>query len=96
MSFGLRLKAMIKEERVSQRQFSEEINFPLTTLEYNIAGRSEPSGALLIKIGSHEKYRKYAMWLLNGEVQPGTGQVCPSFSILEQCGLSESESKKRA
>ena len=96
MSMGKRLKSILLEEGVSQRQFSEVIQIPLRSLEAVVGETRKPSSDLLAKIGKHEQFRKYTMWLLTGEVQPGTGQVCPSFSIQEQCGLAVSKSQKKA
>ena len=98
VSLGKRLKAIIKEEKMSQRAFANEMNLSVTAIEHYIAERRIPSGELFIAMGSHEKFRKYTMWLLSGVVQPRSGQISPAFSTQEQCGLitGEEDSQKKA
>ncbi|ODS10363.1 helix-turn-helix domain-containing protein [Vibrio scophthalmi] len=97
MSFRKRLKAIIKEERRSQREFAEIVGIPLSTIEGYLNGKSQPTTGALEKIIQCEEYKKYTYWLMTGETLPESGQVCPSFSILEKCGLvDESSEQKRA
>lgn len=96
MSFGKRLKAVIKEEGFTQKGFAKEIDTPFRAIEEYIGERNKPSGELFMKIGTHEIFKKYTMWLLGGEIEPESGQVCPDFSTQEQCGLTGGSSQKRA
>ncbi|UKA08847.1 helix-turn-helix domain-containing protein [Photobacterium damselae subsp. damselae] len=96
MSFKKKLKAIIKEERYTQKQFAEMVDIPLSSLEKYLLGKSDPSYKVLVKIVTHPNFSKYTMWLMGGEVQPNSGQVCPDISTQEQCGLLKKESEKRA
>ena len=98
MLFEKRLKSVIKEERLTQKEFALEMSTPLRTIEEYVAGRSKPSGELFMKLSNHEKFRKYTMWLLSGTVDPSAGQICPAFSTQEKCGLipGEVDSQKMA
>ncbi len=98
MSLGKRLKVIIKEEGLSQRAFADEMNLSVTAIEHYIAERRVPSGELFIGMGKHEKFKKYTMWLLTGDVEPNSGQICPAFSTQEQYGLitGESDIQKKA
>ncbi|WP_406732708.1 helix-turn-helix transcriptional regulator [Vibrio scophthalmi] len=96
MILDKRLKAIIKEERYSQREFAEMVDIPIGSLEAYLSGRSIPSTLAVMKIVNHVKFEKYTLWLMTGKIAPENGQVCPSFSILEQCGLLEKQSQKRA
>ncbi|MUK93727.1 helix-turn-helix domain-containing protein [Aliivibrio fischeri] len=91
VSLGKRLKAVIKEEGLSQRAFAERMNLSVTAIEHYIAERRTPSGELFIEMGKSERFRKYTMWLLTGSVEPNSGQVCPAFSTQEKCGLTAGE-----
>ncbi|WP_023604594.1 helix-turn-helix domain-containing protein [Aliivibrio logei] len=88
MEFGKRIKSIIKEERYSQREFAVLIDIPLGTLEGYLSERAELSGKALGKIANHEKFKKYTLWLMTGEVNSDAGQVCPAFSTQEKCGLT--------
>mgnify|MGYP001183595793 CR=1 FL=1 len=91
MSFGQRLKSVIKEEGLTQREFSEEVGVALRALEEYINERRKPSGDLFMRLSENQRFRKYTMWLLSGTVEPDAGQVCPAFSTQEQCGLTTGE-----
>ncbi|MGR5464537.1 helix-turn-helix domain-containing protein [Photobacterium damselae] len=88
MTIGNRLKAIIKEERISQRRFAEEMALTVTTIENYISERRTPSGEFFLQIGNHPVFSKYTMWLLTGHVEPNSGQVSPAFSTQERCGLT--------
>ncbi|HIF9405230.1 helix-turn-helix domain-containing protein [Photobacterium damselae] len=96
MTFGKRLKAVIKEERYSQRAFAEVVGIPLRSIENYLSDRQEPTYSAIVKIVTNPKFSQYTMWLLNGRVEPDSGQVCPDFSTQEQCGLVSSDSQKKA
>ncbi|MGR5241791.1 helix-turn-helix domain-containing protein [Photobacterium damselae] len=96
MTFGKRLKALIKEERYSQRAFAEIVGIPLRSIENYLSDRQEPTYSAIVKIVTNPKFSQYTMWLLAGQVEPDSGQVCPDFSTQGQCGLLKKESKKQA
>lgn len=87
MSFSKRLKAIIKEERYSQKAFAKTVGIPLRTLEDYLAGRTEPGLQAVTKIVGHPIFKKYALWLICSDNSPNPIQTCPSSSTQEQCGL---------
>lgn len=91
VSFGKRLKAVIVEEGISQREFAEEMNLSKKAVENYVAEKRIPGGELFMTMTKHKVFRKYTMWLLSGEVEPNSGQVCPAFSTQEKCGLIAGE-----
>jgi transcriptional regulator with XRE-family HTH domain len=98
MSFGKRLKSVIKEERYTQGEFAIEMNLSRGRIEEYIAERNKPSGDLFMAMTKHSVFRKYTLWLLSGEVEPNSGQICPAFSTQEKCGLitGENDTRKKA
>lgn len=96
MTFGKKLRAVIKEERYSQRAFAEIVGIPLRSIENYLSDKQEPTYSAIVKIVTHPEFSKYTMWLLHGQVKPESGQICPDFSTQEQCGLQGKESKKQA
>lgn len=81
---------------MSQKIFAEEIGVSLGTVEQYLSGKRVPAGDVIIKIVSHEQFKKYTIWLLTGEVEEGSDQVSPKLSIQEKCGLIADGSKKQA
>ena len=96
MSFGKRLKAIIKEEGMIQKVFAQEIDISLGGLERYLSGKRVPAGDVIMKIVSHERFKKYTMWLLTGEFEEGSDQTSPKLSIQEKCGLIADGSEKQA
>lgn len=91
MSFPKRLKSIIKEENLTQKEFGDLVGIQLKMVQRYLSGTSEPSGGALMKISTHNRFRKYTIWLLTGNVEPNSGQVCPAFSTQEKCGLIAGE-----
>ncbi|MEC4728148.1 helix-turn-helix domain-containing protein [Shewanella sp. D64] len=75
------LKCVLKEEKLSQRQFADLIDIPLRSLEAYLSGEREPKQSFSMKISSHPQFKKYTLWLMTGTTAPESGQVCPAFSI---------------
>ena len=96
MTFGKKLKAIIKEEGFTTKDFAETIDVPVSTLTRYLYDKSDAPSSVVAKIASNEQFRKYTMWLLTGEVEEGSDQVSPKLSIQEKCGLIADESKKKA
>ncbi|MDD9158254.1 helix-turn-helix transcriptional regulator [Aliivibrio sp. S4TY2] len=88
MSFEKKLKAIIKEEGYSQAGFASEIGISTSAVEKYISGKQEPAGGVMLRIVNHEKFKKYTLWLMTGDVNPDAGQICPAFSTQEKCGLT--------
>ncbi|NAW59626.1 MULTISPECIES: helix-turn-helix domain-containing protein [unclassified Vibrio] len=96
MSFGKRLKAVIKEERYSQREFAEILGIPLRSLENYLSDKQRPRLDGVLEMLQRPELEKYTLWLMTGKTNPEAGQVCPAFSTQEQCGLVQEDSQKQA
>lgn len=94
MNFGERLKYVIQEEGMSQRQFAEEMDMSLVAIERYISGKREPASKFFVKFSESKKFNKYLVWLLSGNVEPGVGQVCPAFSTQNTQETLQSVGKK--
>ncbi|GAL28577.1 hypothetical protein JCM19239_5760 [Vibrio variabilis] len=51
-----------------------------------------------MKITKHERFKKYAYWLMTDEILPESGQIAPDFSILLELGIigKSTDDKKTA
>ncbi|MEC4729172.1 helix-turn-helix domain-containing protein [Shewanella sp. D64] len=78
MDFNEKLRAIIKEERLSQREFAELTGISTSSLEKYLSGRQEPKTSATIKIVNHVMFEKYTLWLMTGKTKPEYGQVCPA------------------
>ncbi|AVI66969.1 hypothetical protein CKQ84_14345 [Shewanella sp. WE21] len=94
MNFGERLKYVIQEEGMSQRQFAEEMDMSLVAIERYISGKREPASKFFVKFSESKVFNKYLVWLLSGNVEPGVGQVCPVFSTQNTQETLQSVGKK--
>ncbi|WP_186809358.1 helix-turn-helix domain-containing protein [Aliivibrio fischeri] len=88
MTIQKRLKALIKEERYSQKTFAEMIGIPLRSLENYISGRQDPGSAVMVKITNHPEFKKYTLWLMTGDSEQGFIQTSPSKATQKKCGIN--------
>lgn len=80
MSFIERLRLIIEDEGLSQRQFAELIDIPLGSLEHYLSGKREAKQGVVSRITNHPRLQKYTLWLMTETTAPESGQVCPAFS----------------
>lgn len=78
MNLAERLKAVRAREGVTQAVMCSEVGLALSTYKkYESNQRQEVSLLAMQKIVTHERYRKYALWLLTGDLAVTTAQVSP-------------------
>lgn len=75
-----KVKAIRKAEGLSQGEFCEITGISISTVKKYETGILEPGGGTLMKITSNPRFKKYAMWLMTGDVAPEVGQISPPLS----------------
>ncbi|CZX68194.1 helix-turn-helix domain-containing protein [Enterobacter hormaechei] len=90
---GDKVKAIREAEQLSQVQFAEKTGISISTIKKYETGRMEPGGITLLKITTHEQFKKYALWLMTDETNESAGQVCPALS---PDGLESTSSTQKA
>lgn len=88
MKFHEKIKLVRMAEGLSQRQFSQIIDLPLSTLRKYELDSSIPNIQNLMKITKNPRFKKYALWLTTDETAPEVGQIAPPLS-LDGCENSE-------
>ena len=97
MNIGLKLKAIRLAEEIERDEMSQLVDIPRGTIRNYEQGVNNPRSDILTKITNHERFKKYAYWLMTDDVLPASGQVSPDFSILLRCGIIHEENiNKRA
>ncbi|OEC82342.1 transcriptional regulator [Photobacterium damselae subsp. damselae] len=98
MDLGKKIKAIRIAEKLSQLQMSEILDIPIGNLRNWEQDRTELKTDNLMKFTKHERFKKYAYWLMTDDTLPESGQIAPDFSILLELGIVESdtEGKKTA
>lgn len=97
MEIEKKLKAMRIAEGLSREDMSELVGVSKYSIRNYEQGTREIKAEMLAVITANPAFDKYAYWLLTGKTLPESGQVCPAFSIQEQCGIiSEEKNIKRA
>ncbi|HHP0486676.1 TPA: helix-turn-helix domain-containing protein [Vibrio harveyi] len=91
MDFGKKIKAIRVAEGLSRQEMVQLTDISRGTLRDCEQGVSNPSAETLSKITNHERFKKYAYWLMTGDTLPESGQVSPDFSILLECGVVSAE-----
>ncbi|MFZ3515067.1 transcriptional regulator [Vibrio harveyi] len=97
MGVGKKIKAIRVAEGLSQPQMSQLVDIPVGSLRDWEQERGVPRFDYLTEITKHERFEKYAFWLMTDKTLPESGQIAPDFSILLECGVidaSTSEQKR--
>ncbi|CAK1692031.1 MULTISPECIES: helix-turn-helix domain-containing protein [Vibrio] len=89
MELGKKIKAIRISEKLSQEEMSQLIDISIGAQRDYEQERRIPKGDFLMKITKHERFKKYAYWLVTDEVLPESGQISPDFSILSELGIVE-------
>ncbi|EDW0701020.1 helix-turn-helix transcriptional regulator [Salmonella enterica subsp. enterica] len=80
MTFSEKIRLIREAEGLSQRQFSQIIELPISTLRKYEIDSSIPTIQNLMKITKHPRFKKYALWLTTDETAPEVGQIAPPLS----------------
>ena len=96
MFLNKKIKAIRLEEKLTQVEFCQLIDIPVISIQNYEREIRSPSGDNLMKIVNHPQFEKYALWFVTGKTAPESGQICPAFSIQEQCGITVNKEEKRA
>ncbi|EHK2665054.1 helix-turn-helix transcriptional regulator [Salmonella enterica] len=78
MTFSEKIRLIREAEGLSQRQFSQIIELPISTLRKYEIDSSIPTIQNLMKITKHPQFKKYTLWLMTDETAPEAGQIAPS------------------
>ncbi|AYN18779.1 MULTISPECIES: helix-turn-helix domain-containing protein [Pseudomonas] len=78
MELAEKLKAIRIKEGLTQSELCEATGLSLSSYKkYELALRTEVSSVALLKLTNHERFKKYTLWLMTGDVAPACGQVSP-------------------
>lgn len=78
MELAEKLKAIRVKEGMTQSELCEATGLSLSSYKkYELALRTEVSSIALLKITNHERFRKYTLWLMTGDIAPACGQISP-------------------
>ncbi|MCY9800625.1 helix-turn-helix transcriptional regulator [Citrobacter braakii] len=75
-----KIKAIRTAEGLSQNQFCEIMEIPISTLKKLEGGHNEPGWTTLTKLTQHPRFEKYTLWLMTGNTAPQAGQIAPTLS----------------
>ncbi|WP_241823834.1 helix-turn-helix domain-containing protein [Vibrio splendidus] len=89
VELGKKIKAIRIAEKLNQEEMSQLIDISIGAQRDYEQERRIPKGDFLMKITKHERFKKYAYWLVTDETLPESGQISPDFSILLELGIVE-------
>ncbi len=87
MGLGKKIKAVRIAEKLSQLELSQLIDISIDSVRSYENERRTVNETNLMKITKHERFEKYAFWLMTDKTLPKSGQIAPDFSILLECGV---------
>ncbi|ENM5253592.1 helix-turn-helix transcriptional regulator [Salmonella enterica] len=77
---GKKLRAIRKAEKLTQQQFSDLIEIPLSTIRNYETGQFDVGLKVIDAVLEVERFEKYMMWLMKGKTAPELGQIAPPLS----------------
>ncbi|MDY0938449.1 helix-turn-helix transcriptional regulator [Pseudomonas viridiflava] len=77
MDLPAKIKAIRKQEALTQTEFCEVVGISISSWKKYEAGITEMGLQPFLKVPNHERFRKYALWLTTGDVALEVGQVSP-------------------
>jgi len=76
---GLKIKSIREAEGLTRSQLSDLIGFSVDSIKQYETGRIKSIGLdKLEKIINHDRFHKYALWLVSDQVETEVGQISPS------------------
>ena len=81
MDFNEKLKEVRRSEGITQAQLADITGLPLSNIKKIEAGYHEPGWRFVSQITSNLRFKKYALWLITGDIAPEIGQISPALSL---------------
>ncbi|EHH4143526.1 helix-turn-helix transcriptional regulator [Escherichia coli] len=80
-SIGEKIRLIRDAEGLSRSQFFDLTGVPASTQKQYETGRRDGVGSeILLKITTHPRFQKYALWLMTDTTAPESGQIAPTLS----------------
>ncbi|WP_097459655.1 helix-turn-helix domain-containing protein [Mangrovitalea sediminis] len=81
MSIAEKIKLIRETEGLGRKAFTDLIGASQRTLEGIEQRGSEPRSDFLMKITTHERFKKYTLWLMSNDTAPECGQIDPDTEV---------------
>lgn len=78
--YGEKLKEVRNAEGLTQPALAQLTGVSLGAIRNYETGQREVGLNVLDKIIKHERFKKYALWLMTDQVAPESGQISPALS----------------
>ncbi|MBI6161306.1 helix-turn-helix transcriptional regulator [Serratia liquefaciens] len=80
-NIGSKIREIREAEGLSREEFAVLTGVPAGNLKRYETDRIKSVGSeFLLMITQHQRFKKYAMWLMTGDVAPEIGQISPALS----------------
>ncbi|HEJ9058723.1 helix-turn-helix domain-containing protein [Serratia fonticola] len=94
-AIGEKLALVRESERLNRKQFAEITDVPYSSLTYYESGRSTPPTDITMKIFSHSRFQKYALWFFTNQIAPESGQIAPALAHFGQGDITSQHSDQK-
>ncbi|MFT4464002.1 MAG: helix-turn-helix domain-containing protein [Sodalis sp. (in: enterobacteria)] len=84
MKLSEKLKAIRKNEGLTQLKFCEISGIALGTLKNYEGGHQEPGIHVVLQVTNTPRLEKYTMWLMTDKTAPEAGQIAPALAHIGQ------------
>lgn len=77
MDITAKMKAIRAKEGLTQTEFCELVEISISSWKKYDAAITDMGLTPFLKVANHPRFKKYALWLVTGEVAPESGQISP-------------------
>ncbi|MGO2287814.1 helix-turn-helix transcriptional regulator [Pseudomonas lundensis] len=77
MDITAKMKAIRAKEGLTQTEFCELVEISISSWKKYDAAITDMGLAPFLKVANHPRFKKYALWLVTGDVAPESGQISP-------------------
>ncbi|NMX87156.1 helix-turn-helix transcriptional regulator [Pseudomonas sp. WS 5010] len=77
MDLPAKMKAIRATEGLTQTEFCELLGISISSWKKYDAGITDMGLLPFLKVANHPRFKKYALWLVTGDVAPESGQISP-------------------
>lgn len=96
MEISEKLKIMRESERITSRpEAAEMFGIPSNALWRYETGEAIPRTDVIMKILTHPRFEKYALWFMTGKIAPESGQIAPALAHYGHGETISSPSEKK-
>lgn len=92
IGYNAKLKALRKNEGLTQAQLSELTGVSLSAIKNYETGQTDAGLSIIERVITCPLLHRYTLWLMTDQVAPDAGQIAPDAKFLNETAASKKKS----